>query len=528
MKSSEINSKGPSSIKGALEGILPGNAVNYLSELHRKFEGTRQHLLKKRIDRQREIDAGNFPHFLKETASIRQDPHWKVAPPPKDLEKRWVEITGPTDKKMLINGLNSKADVFMADFEDANSPTLNNMLVGQDNIKQAINRTLVLKTNEKTYRLNDKTAVLVVRPRGWHLPEQHFHVDEGPISGSLFDAGLFLFHNAKKLLAKNSGPYFYLPKLESEEEARLWRDVFAFSEEYLALPKGSIRCTVLIETIPAAFLMEEILFELKDYITGLNAGRWDYIFSIIKKFRMKKDFVFPDRKDITMRVPFMKAYADLLVHTCHKRGAHAMGGMAAFIPKRGNEEVNANAFAKVREDKELEVAAGFDGTWVAHPDLVPIATQVFQENMEGYDQKSKLRNDALQHISAMTSFDIQGAFVTKTGLENNARISLAYLSAWLSGQGALAIDNLMEDMATCEISRAQLWQWLQRKAPLKEGGNVSKKMIEEALQMAEKNLVKESFQFEKMLPKARSHIQHCVFSEEFIEFLSLESIKELY
>lgn len=522
------NSHEPANFKEAIEGLLPDGAMEYLSALHREFEGRRQELLAKRKARQLKIDQGDFPHFLESTESIRKDSSWKVTPPPKDLEKRWVEITGPTDKKMVINGLNSKADVFMADFEDANTPTLDNMFSGQDNLRRAVNNTLTLKTKEKTYRLNDKRAVLMVRPRGWHLPEQHFFVDETHISGSLFDAGLFLYHNAKMLLDNKSGPYFYLPKMESHEEARLWNDVFNFSENYLKLPKGSIRCTVLIETITAAFEMEEILYELKERITGLNAGRWDYIFSIIKKFQNNKDLVFPDRKEITMLVPFMKAYADLLVHTCHKRGAHAMGGMAAFIPKRGNEEVNKNAFAKVIEDKEIEVKAGFDGTWVAHPDLVPIAYKVFEEKMSGPNQKSVLRQDALQKVNNLLQFNITGSAVTKSGVHHNARICLAYLASWLSGVGAAAIDNLMEDLATCEISRALLWQWIHHKTPLQEGGYVTRELVGEALNNAQNDLNKESFPYNTKLDKAREYIDACVFAPEFVEFLSLECLESTY
>ncbi|CRX38030.1 malate synthase A [Estrella lausannensis] len=511
--------------------LLNAGAIDFLSALHREFEDKREALLARRIVRQYEIDQGGRFDFPPEPASIRNDPSWSVAPCPADLNKRWVEITGPTDAKMLINALNSKADIYMADFEDSNSPTFGNIMSGHFNLKKAIRRALEHKTPKKTYRLNATTATLFVRPRGWHLPETHFFVDDAPVSASLFDFGVYLYHNAHELIKKGSAPYFYLPKMESHLEARLWQEVFTFAEEKLSLPKGTIRCTVLIETIGAAFEMEEILFELKESITGLNAGRWDYIFSIIKKEQANAELVFPDRGSITMRVPFMKAYADLLVHTCHKRGAHAMGGMSAFVPKRGDEEVNRIAFAKVREDKELEVSQGFDGTWVAHPDLVPLATEVFETKLGRDNQKDMLRNDALGDTAKLTQFTVPGGKVTLAGVRQNARISLIYLAAWLSGQGALAIDNLMEDLATCEISRAQLWQWIHRKAELEEGGVVSLDLVKQTIEEAERELLAnpdEPYPHRKKLSKAKQRLIECVSSEQFIEFLSSHCLKDIF
>lgn len=511
--------------------LLGSQSIEFLSELHRKFEGKREALLSRRIVRQCEIDEGANYSFLEETSAVRKDPSWKVAPCPAELNKRWVEITGPTDPKMLINALNSGADIYMADFEDSNTPTFGNILGGHVNIKKAIRKALTHKTPKKTYRLNEETAILFVRPRGWHLHEPHFFVDNAPMSASLFDFGLHVFHNAKELMQRGSAPYFYLPKIESHLEARLWQEVFTFAEEKLALPKGSIRCTVLIETIGAAFEMEEILFELKSSITALNAGRWDYIFSIIKKFQNNQKLILPDRGSITMRVPFMKAYADLLVHTCHKRGAHAMGGMSAFVPKRGDEEVNQTAFLKVREDKELEVSQGFDGTWVAHPDLVPLAREVFATKLGKDNQKEVMRNDALKEESHLQQFDVKGGKVTIAGVRQNSRIGLIYLAAWISGQGALAIDNLMEDLATCEISRAQLWQWVHHKAELEDGGVVTLDLVRSAIEDAEHDIkanAKDPFPYLKKLPIAKKRLIECIASERFIEFLSLHCLKDIF
>ena len=401
-----------------------------------------------------------MPQFLVTTSSVR-DSEWSVAKAPKDLEDRRVEITGPTDRKMLINALNSGARVFMADFEDANAPTWSNLVEGQVNLIDAIERRIEFTSPDgKVYRLNEKVATLLVRPRGWHLEERHLPVDGEPVSASLFDFGLVAFHNARELLDRGSGPYFYLPKLESHLEARLWAQAFGLAEDELGIPRGSIRCTVLIETILAAFEMEEILYELRDYGCALNAGRWDYIFSCIKKFRTR-DWVLPDRVQVTMAVPFMHAYTELLVRTCHRRGAHAIGGMAAFIPSRKDPEVNRVALAKVREDKERESRAGFDGTWVAHPDLVPVATEIFDGVLGSRaNQVERLREDVVPDEAALLSIPDTPGEITEQGLRTNVSVGIRYLDAWLHGVGAAAIDNLMEDAATAEISRSQVWQWV--------------------------------------------------------------------
>jgi malate synthase len=401
------------------------------------------------------------PDFLAETKNVR-DGKWRVAGATPDLSDRRVEITGPVERKMMINALNSGARVFMADFEDASSPTWTNVVEGQRNVRDAVRREIALDTGEKQYRLNDDIATLVIRPRGWHLPERHVLVDGEPVSGSLFDFGLWLWHNGAELLERGSGPYLYLPKLESHEEARLWNDAFELAQDRVGIPRGSVRATVLIETIPAAFEMEEILHALGPHATALNAGRWDYIFSVIKKFRAHEDSLLPDRAQVTMTVPFMRAYTELLVRTCHGRGAHAIGGMAAFIPSRRDAEVNAIALAKVREDKERESSDGFDGTWVAHPDLVPVATEVFDGVLgERANQVERLRDDVEVEAAQLTDFRIPGGEITDAGLATNVSVGVRYLHAWLHGTGAAAIDNLMEDAATAEISRGQVWQWVQ-------------------------------------------------------------------
>lgn len=442
--------------------ILTPGAVSFLVRLERAFGERRHTLLEMRAERQKEIDAGKLPDFLPETRPVREDPGWRVAPTPDNLQKRRVEITGPTDRKMMINALNSGASVFMADFEDANAPTWPNMVEGQINLRDAVNRQITFTSPEgKRYELNEDTAVLMVRPRGWHLEERHFLVDDRPISASLFDFGLFFFHNAGVLSETGSGPYFYLPKLESYLEARLWNEVFNFAQDELGIPRGTIRATVLIETIHAAFQMEEILYELREHSAGLNAGRWDYIFSIIKTFRRQPGFLFPDRAQVTMTVPFMRAYTDLLIKTCHRRGAHAIGGMAAFIPSRKDEDVNREALAKVREDKVRESNDGFDGTWVAHPDLVPVAIQEFDRVLgDKPHQKDRLREEVLVSQRDLITFDVPGGKITENGMRQNINVSILYIESWLRGTGAAAIYNLMEDTATAEISRAQLWQWL--------------------------------------------------------------------
>ncbi|MFQ6024649.1 MAG: malate synthase A, partial [Acidiferrobacterales bacterium] len=452
------------------EDILTPEALGFVADLHRKFNTTRVSLLKRRDEVQAALDGGQMPDFPKEAEEIRRG-DWKVAPAPADLSDRRVEITGPVERRMMINAFNSGAKVFMADFEDALSPTWTNLVKGHINLKDAVRRTLTFTSPEgKHYELEDNIATLLVRPRGWHLPEQHVLVDGEPVSASLFDFGLFFFHNAKETLARGSGPYFYLPKLENHLEARLWNDVFNHTQDALDIPRGSIRATVLIETVLAAFEMEEILYELRDHGCSLNAGRWDYIFSIIKKFCKQSDMVLPDRAQVTMTVPFMRAYTELLVRTCHKHEAHAIGGMAAFIPSRRDPTVNEVAIPKVREDKERESGDGFDGTWVAHPDLVGVATEEFDKVLKDRpNQLGRLREEVQVQARELADFRVPGSTVTETGVRNNISVALQYMDNWLGGLGAVAIFNLMEDAATAEISRSQLWQWVHNGARLADG-----------------------------------------------------------
>ncbi len=436
--------------------ILTPEALAFVARLHRELNPRREHLLAARHERAARLRAGELPDFLAETRDVRES-DWRVPAAPADLRDRRVEITGPVERKMLINALNSGARIFMADFEDANSPTWTNNIEGHVNLKDAIARTITLDLGEKHYELNDEVATLLVRPRGWHLLEKHATLDGEPVSASLFDFGLYVFHNARTLLDAGSGPYFYLPKLESHLEARLWNDAFNIAEDELELGRGAIRATVLIETILAAFEMDEILYELREHASGLNAGRWDYIFSVIKKLGHREEFVLPDRVDVTMGVPFMRAYAELLVRTCHRRGAHAIGGMAAFIPSRRDPAVNEIALAKVREDKQRESGQGFDGTWVAHPDLVPVAFESFDRE----NQLDVLREDVQPDAAALLDVASTPGDVTEAGLRLNVSVGIQYIASWLNGVGAAAINNLMEDAATAEISRSQVWQWLQ-------------------------------------------------------------------
>ncbi len=464
----------------ALEQILTAEALRFVADLHRTFNPTRKNLLKRRQEIQVALDAGEMPDFPKETAEVRRG-DWKVAPAPADLSDRRVEITGPVERRMMINAFNCGAKVFMADFEDALSPTWSNLIEGHVNLKDAVRRTLTLTTaKRKHYKLNDVIATLLVRPRGWHLTEDHVLIDGDPISASLFDFGLFFFHNAKELLARGSGPYFYLPKIESYLEARLWNDVFSHAQDALEIPRGSIRATVLIETILAAFDMAEILYELRDHGCSLNAGRWDYIFSIIKKFCKRSDMILPDRAQVTMTVPFMRAYTELLVKTCHTHGAHAIGGMAAFIPSRRDPTVNKIAIPKVREDKERESGDGLDGTWVAHPDLVPVAMEEFDKVLgERPNQLERLREEVSVQARELADFKVPGGTVTEGGMRNNISVALQYMDNWLDGLGAVAIFNLMEDAATAEISRSQLWQWVHNGAKLNDGRTVTAEMYKE-------------------------------------------------
>ena len=462
------------------EEVLNDESVAFLVALQRKFNPTRLRLLRRREARQQELDAGALPDFLPATKEIRES-DWVVAPIPPDLQDRRVEITGPVDRKMVINALNSGAKVFMADFEDATSPTWANAVEGQINLKDRWQGAIDFTdpSTGKDYRLGPRQAVLLVRPRGWHLPEEHLYVDGQPMSGSLFDFGLYVFHNARTALASGSGPYFYLPKLESHLEARLWNDVFSFAEETLGIAHGSMKATVLIETLPAAFEMDEIIYELRDHMAGLNCGRWDYIFSFIKTLRNKPDFVLPDRGQVVMGKAFLHAYSELLIKTCHRRGAFAMGGMAAQIPDRRNPEVNEAAFAKVRADKEREARAGHDGTWVAHPDLVPVAMEVFDTYMPEPNQLDNLREDV--SVGQNDLLEIHDGNRTEEGLRQNIRVGVQYIEAWLRGRGAVPLYNLMEDAATAEISRSQIWQELHFGAKLDDGQTVTRDMFDRLL-----------------------------------------------
>src|SRR3954447_21433307 len=457
------------SVPGA-DRILTPDALAFVADLQRRFEPLRLELLHRRKERQAELDAGVRPDFLPATQAVR-DADWTVAPAPTDLDDRRVEITGPAEPKMMINALHSGASVFMADLEDALSPTWANVVAGQAALADAVRRKLTFESPEgKSYRLAERTATLVVRPRGWHLVESGMLVDGAPVSASLFDFGLFLFHSGAEAVRLGSGPYLYLAKLESHYEARLWNDVFVHGQEALGIPRGSIRATVLIETILAAFEMDEILYELREHAAGLNAGRWDYLFSGIKKFRNSPDLFVPDRAQLTMTVPFMRAYTELLVRTCHRRGAHAIGGMAAFIPNRRDPEVTEVALGKVRDDKERESRDGFDGTWVAHPDLVPVAKEIFDGVLgDRPNQKDRLRDDVSVSAAELLDLTVPGGVVTEAGVRANIRVALAYLDSWLRGIGAAAIDNLMEDAATAEISRSQLWLWITQSVALENG-----------------------------------------------------------
>jgi malate synthase len=505
--------------------ILTPKALDFITTLHERFDDRRLALLEARHIRQRGFDAGTRPAFLADTAPVRTE-DWQVAPPPADLEDRRVEITGPVERKMMINALNSGAKVFMADFEDSASPTWVNTIQGQINLVDAVRGTIAYDSPDgRQYRLGDSIATLMVRPRGWHLIEKHVVVNDRPISGSLFDFGLYFFHNAVELLERGSGPYFYLPKLESHEEARLWNDVFVTAQEMLGIDRGTIRATVLIETILAAFEMEEILFELREHSAGLNAGRWDYQFSIIKKFRNRPEMVLPDRSQVTMTVPFMKAYTELLIKTCHKRGAHAMGGMAAFIPSRRDEEVNRKAFAKVRADKELESRNGHDGTWVAHPDLVPLATEVFTEVLgERPHQIDRQRDDVTVGADDLLDVTVPGGTVTDGGVRMNVDVAIQYLASWLRGNGAAGIYNLMEDAATAEISRSQLWQWLHNDVVTLEGTPVTAATIhriaDEVLNAIRTRLGEADFAAGRF-EEARRLLEDVAISDEFPEFLTL-------
>ncbi len=507
--------------------VLTREALGFVVRLHREFERRRRELLAQRGRRQVALDSGAWPRPLLETSVVREA-EWQIAPAPPDLERRWVEITGPVERKMMINALNSGADVFMADFEDSLSPTWQNVIDGQVNLQDAVRGTIDFHApNGVEYRLNDKVATLVVRPRGWHLSEKHVEIDGERVSASLLDFGLYMYHNARRLLAGGTGPYFYLPKLENHREARLWNDVFVFAQDALGIPQGTIRATVLIENVLAAFEMDEILYELRAHSAGLNAGRWDYIFSLIKKFRRAQGHVLPDRSQVTMTVPFMRAYTERLVRTCHKRGAHAIGGMAAFIPSRRDPEINERALAAVRADKVRESRDGFDGTWVAHPDLVPIAREAFHEVLgQRPHQKDRLSEDAELSTDALIDLGVPEGCVTLDGVRDNISVALQYLAAWLAGSGAVAIRNLMEDTATAEISRAQLWQWREHGVVLDDGRAMSKDLYEE-IRAAELERLRGDGIEDVQLDRAAGLLDSLVLAPEFTPFLTLPGYRYL-
>jgi malate synthase len=505
--------------------VLTTQALAFLADLHRTFNARRLELLQARDDRYQELAAGGTLGFLPETQKIR-DAQWQVAPPSPGLVDRRVEITGPTDTKMTINALNSGAKVWLADMEDASTPAWANVVEGQLNLRDALDRTIDFTSPEgKSYALGQDLATIVVRPRGWHLPEKHIVVDGAPMSGSLVDFGLYFFHCAQRQIDAGNGPYFYLAKMESHLEARLWNDVFVRAQEALGIPQGTIRATVLIETYPAAFEMEEILYELREHSSGLNAGRWDYIFSVIKKFRTRgRDFLLPDRAQVTMTVPFMNSYSELLVRSCHKRGAHAIGGMAAFIPSK-DPEVNKAAFAKVEEDKTREAGAGFDGSWVAHPGMVELCKAVFTEVLgERPNQLDKLREDV--HVTAEQLLDVAATpgDVTEAGLRNNISVGIQYLAAWLQGTGAVAIFNLMEDAATAEISRSQVWQWLHNDIVLADTAEVvTRELVERIVDEEIAKLPGEPGDY----AQARATFVDVAIADDFAEFLTLPAYERM-
>lgn len=511
-------------IDPAYEPILTPAAVAFVADLARTFTARRNERLEARKARQIRLDAGEMPDFLAETAAVREG-DWRVAPNHPALLDRRVEITGPTDRKMVINALNSGAQVFMADLEDANAPSWNNMIRGQQNLADAVRRRIsYVNETGRHYELSEKIAVMIVRPRGWHLDERHMLVDGQPVPGALFDFGLYMFHNAHELLKQGLAPFFYLPKIESHLEARLWNDVFTHAQTALELPYGTIKATVLIETILAAFEMDEILYELRDHIAGLNCGRWDYIFSVIKKFNRHAAFMLPDRSSVTMTTPFMRAYSLLCIQTCHRRGAHAMGGMAAQIPIKDDPQANEIAFARVRADKEREANDGHDGTWVAHPGLVSVAREVFDRVMPEPNQVRRQRDDVM--VTAQDLLTMPQGTITETGLQSNIKIGIQYVEAWLNGNGCVPLYNLMEDAATAEISRSQVWQWLHHSAVLADGRAITPTLIEEMLE-AEMDAIRAetgdtrfaSGQFEQ----ARELFAQMVLQPEFTEFLTLSA-----
>jgi malate synthase len=511
-------------ITPAFREILTPDALAFVAKLQRKFNAERIRCLACRQERQAALDAGGTLDFLPETKQIRED-DWTCAPIPEDLRDRRVEITGPTDRKMVINALNSGAKMFMADFEDANSPTWENMIEGQINLRDAIRRTITFTNPDgKKYQLKDKVAVLLVRPRGWHLVEKHVLVDGAPVSGGLFDFGLYFFHNAKELIARGTGPYFYLPKLENHLEARIWNDAFKLAQDELDIPQGTIRATVLIETIPAAFEMDEILYELREHSAGLNCGRWDYIFSCIKRFRNKPDFLLADRALITMTTHFMHSYSLLCIKTCHRRNIFAMGGMAAQIPVKNDPAANEEAFAKVRADKEREAGDGHDGTWVAHPGMVQLALDAFNEKMPQPNQIDRKRDDVKVSARDLLDFGPSGP-ITEAGLRQNISVGVQYLEAWLRGHGAVPLFNLMEDAATSEISRAQVWQWIRHpEGKLSDGRKVTNELFRGVL---DEELAKVKRFAGDKFDTARQLFDEITTNDEFVEFLTLPGYEKL-
>jgi malate synthase len=514
-------------VTDAYAQVLVPEALELVAMLHRQFEPRRKELLAARVERAKRLDAGERPDFLAETRSIREG-DWTIAPLPADLQCRRVEITGPVDAKMVINALNSGADSYMTDFEDSNAPRWDNQMQGQANLKAAIRRALTLEQGGKSYRLNDKVATLVVRPRGWHLDEKHVTIDGQRISGGLFDFALFMYHNAKELLARGSGPYFYLPKLESHLEARLWNDVFVATQKALGIPQGSVKATVLIETILAAFEMDEILYELREHSAGLNAGRWDYIFSCIKKFKVDRDFCLADRAKVTMTAPFMRAYALLLLKTCHRRNAPAIGGMSALIPIKGDPEKNEAAMAGVRSDKARDAGDGYDGGWVAHPGLVPVAMEEFRKVLgDRPNQIDKQRPDVAVGAKDLLAFQPE-APITEAGLRMNINVGIHYLGAWLGGNGCVPIHNLMEDAATAEISRSQVWQWIRSpKGQLEDGRKVTAEMVRalipQELAKVKAGVGGDGTHYER----AAAIFEKMSTQEAFAEFLTLPLYEEL-
>src|SRR5438552_1905810 len=506
------------------EEVLTPLALQLLASLHRRFNPRRLELLAARAKRQAEFDDGALPDFLRATEAVRAG-NWRISPVPKDLEDRRVEITGPVDRKMIINALNAPVQAFMADFEDACSPTWGNVIRGQANLKDAVRRTITYEDEAtgRVYRLAERTATLIVRPRGWHLPEKHLAVNGDTLSGALCDFALFIANNCEALAARGTGPYFYLPKIESHLEARLWNDVFVAAEEALGIARGTVKATVLIETLPAAFEMDEILYELREHSAGLNCGRWDYIFSFIKKFRNRREFILPDRGAVTMDRAFLAAYVNLLIRTCHRRGAHAIGGMSAYIPIKNDEEANSLAFEKVRADKEREVLLGHDGTWVAHPGLVQLAREVFDRHMKGPNQVGKVNGDL--EITSSDLLRVPEGAITETGIRTNISVGVQYIDAWLGGKGAVPIRNLMEDTATAEICRAQLWQWTRHGAVMSDGRRVTAELVRSLMSQELHGLAAGEGASKRDV--AARLFEGLILSDEFEEFLTGVAYEEL-